>query len=251
MVRPVGYNESTVVRIHSKCRCSCGSAGRCHDSSQSPCREIPESSNREQKLDQGPIKESNTDPYSNCKADGSDVDCSGRGVCECGRCVCEQSRLGTVYGKYCEMDDFSCAYEGGLLCGGKGVTHTHTQVPQSHAINTDDLNLHSFLISPFACAFSLTGRGVCVSGECVCEDKWTGESCGCPVSTATCQSANGLICSGRGSCDCGKCVCDDPRYSGSFCERCAVCQTTCQTYWYLNLSFGTPVSYVKNDSVVM
>ncbi|KAF7661727.1 hypothetical protein LDENG_00253130 [Lucifuga dentata] len=190
VVRPVGYNESTVVKIRSRCHCNCGPVGQCRDASQSACSEMPESTN--QKLDHKLIKDSNADPYLNCRAGGSDVDCSGQGVCECGRCVCEQSRLGTVYGKYCEMDDFSCPYEGGLLCG---------------------------------------GRGMCVSGECVCEDEWTGESCGCPASTATCQSANGLLCSGRGRCECGKCVCDDPRYSGNFCERCPVCQTTCQTYW--------------------
>uniref|UniRef100_A0A8D0D7E2 Integrin beta n=1 Tax=Sander lucioperca TaxID=283035 RepID=A0A8D0D7E2_SANLU len=172
LVRPVGYNESTIVRIHSKCRCSCGPMRHCNDDSQSPCKGTQDSSNQE--------------------GDGSDVDCSGRGVCECGRCVCEQTRLGTVYGKYCEIDDFSCPYEGGLLCG---------------------------------------GRGVCVSGECVCEDDWTGDSCGCSVSTATCQSANGLLCSGQGRCVCGKCVCEDPRHSGDFCERCPSCQSTCQSYW--------------------
>ncbi|XP_026156771.1 integrin beta-8 isoform X2 [Mastacembelus armatus] len=192
MVRPVGYNESTIVRIHSKCHCRCGLTGHCHDDNQSPCRGNQESSKLEQRPDLGLIKDPKKDSNWNCRANESDVDCSGRGVCECGRCVCEQSRLGRVYGKYCEIDDFSCPYEGGLLCG---------------------------------------GRGVCVSGECVCEDSWTGESCGCPVSTATCQSANGLLCSGRGSCVCGKCVCDDPRYSGDSCERCPACQSTCQSYW--------------------
>uniref|UniRef100_A0A8C2WZV7 Integrin beta n=1 Tax=Cyclopterus lumpus TaxID=8103 RepID=A0A8C2WZV7_CYCLU len=183
LVRPVGYNESTVIRIHSKCGCSCGPTRRCNDASQ--CRG---SSYQEQRPDHRLIMDSNW----NCKADGSDVDCSGRGVCGCGRCLCEQTRLGTVYGKYCEIDDFSCSYEGGLLCG---------------------------------------GRGVCVSGECVCEDDWTGDSCGCPVSKATCQSANGLLCSGRGRCVCGMCVCDDPWPSGDFCERCPACQSTCQSYW--------------------
>ncbi|XP_075962480.1 integrin beta-8 [Anarhichas minor] len=187
LVRPVGYNESTVIRIHSKCGCSCGPMRRCNDDSQ--CRG---SSDQEQRPDHGLIKDSDRDSNWNCRADGSDVDCSGRGVCECGRCVCEQTRLGTVYGKYCEIDDFSCPYDGGLLCG---------------------------------------GRGVCVSGECVCEDDWTGDSCGCPVSTANCQSANGLLCSGQGRCTCGKCVCDDPRRSGDFCERCPACQSTCQSYW--------------------
>ncbi|XP_049890900.1 integrin beta-8 isoform X1 [Epinephelus moara] len=192
LVRPLGYNESTVVRIHSKCRCNCGPTGRCNDEDQSPCGGAQESSNQEQTPAHGLIKDSDGDSNHNCRADGSDVDCSGRGVCECGRCVCDETRLGTVYGKYCEIDDFSCPYEGGLLCG---------------------------------------GRGVCVSGECVCEDDWTGDSCACPVSTATCQSADGLLCSGRGRCVCGQCVCDDPRQSGDFCERCPACQSTCQSYW--------------------
>ncbi|KAM3858311.1 integrin beta-8 [Diretmus argenteus] len=180
LVRPVGYNESTVVRVRSRCRCS-------HDG-QSPCGVTPDTPDQEPSPDLGLNKDSDRD----CKADGSDVDCSGRGVCECGRCVCEQSRLGTVYGKYCQMDEFSCPYEEGLLCG---------------------------------------GRGVCVSGECVCDDGWTGESCRCPVSTASCQSANGLTCSGRGRCVCGKCVCDNPQHSGNFCERCPICHSTCQSSW--------------------
>uniref|UniRef100_A0A667Y754 Integrin beta n=1 Tax=Myripristis murdjan TaxID=586833 RepID=A0A667Y754_9TELE len=180
-VRPVGYNESTVVRVRSRCRCSCGPAGLCHDSAQSACSETPH------KAALGLNKDSDRNSESNCRAGGSDVDCSGRGVCECGKCVCEHSRLGAVYGQYCEKDDFSCPYEEGLVCG---------------------------------------GRGVCVSGECVCNDGWTGDNCGCPVSTATCQSANGLLCSGRGSCVCGKCVCSDPQFSGNVCERCPMCHST-------------------------
>ncbi|XP_024862699.1 integrin beta-8 isoform X2 [Kryptolebias marmoratus] len=179
LVRPVGYNESTVVRIRSKCQCSCGPMGRCNEDDQSPCID------QEQRSDHGHLKDSKTDPNRNCRADGSNVDCSGRGVCECGKCVCDQSRLGIIYGKYCEIDDFSCPYEQELLCG---------------------------------------GRGACVSGECVCEDGWTGDSCGCPTSTSVCQSPDGSLCSGRGKCVCGKCVCDDPEQYGELCERCPTCQ---------------------------
>lgn len=87
---------------------------------------------------------------------------------------------------------------------------------------------------------SSSGRGVCVSSECVCVDGWTGDSCSCPVSTATCQSANGLLCSGRGRCVCGRCVCDDPQHSGDFCENCPACQSSCQSYWYLSASAQSP-----------
>ncbi|XP_072226966.1 integrin beta-8 [Leuresthes tenuis] len=189
IVRPVGYNESTVIRIHSKCSCSCGPMGHCHGDSQSSCSVAQPGVNQQQRTD--PRKDSKTDSNRSCRADGSNVDCSGRGVCECGRCTCEQSKLGVVYGKYCEKDDFSCPYEGELVCG---------------------------------------GRGVCVSGECACKDGWTGDSCGCPTSTATCQSPNGLLCSGQGKCMCGKCVCDDPKLSGNFCERCPTCQSTHQPH---------------------
>lgn len=115
LVRPVGYNESTVLRIHSKCRCNCGATKHCNDGSQSACSGAQVGTIQKQSSEHGLIKDSD----GNCRAQGSDVDCSGRGVCECGKCVCEQSRLGAVYGKYCEMDDFSCPYDGGLLCGGE------------------------------------------------------------------------------------------------------------------------------------
>ncbi|XP_077446305.1 integrin beta-8 [Stigmatopora argus] len=185
-VRPVGYNESATVRIHAKCRCGCESTGRCGETERSPCEGMTDGDGR------GPLRGLVNQSDWDCRAEGSDLDCSGRGACECGRCVCERSRLGSVYGKYCESDDFSCSYEGGLLCG---------------------------------------GRGLCVLGDCVCDEQWTGESCACPVSTATCRSPDGLLCGGRGVCECGRCACDDHRYSGDFCERCPACQSSCASNW--------------------
>ncbi|CAL8238396.1 unnamed protein product, partial [Merluccius merluccius] len=209
MVRPVGYNESTVVRVHSHCRCRCGTPGRCRDAGQSQCGADSTPTNRE--APGRPVhaysRDSEQSPAGRrtpCRAEGAALECGGRGVCECGRCVCEQSKLGTVYGTYCEMDDFSCPYDDGLLCG---------------------------------------GRGGCVSGECVCDVGWTGESCGCPATTETCQSADGTVCSGRGRCQCGRCVCDAPQYSGTLCEKCPVCQSTCQSHWKCvdcHLAHGLP-----------
>lgn len=121
LIHPVGYNESTVVRIHSKCVCSCGVTKRCSDDGQSPCSVM-------QDEERGPnheLMDSNKGSNRNCRPDVADVDCSGRGVCECGRCVCDRSKLGAVYGKYCEIDDFSCPYHEGLLCGGEGAHNNH------------------------------------------------------------------------------------------------------------------------------
>lgn len=224
LVRPVGYNESTVVRIHSKCRCRCGPARRCNDGSPSPCSGVQDAPSQEQRPDRGPTMDSNRDSRRDCRVNGSDVDCSGRGVCECGRCVCEQSRLGAVHGKHCEIDDFSCPYDGGLVCGGEaGQTQRRRRSQVEH--------LFTFASVTACVRLSSSGRGVCVLGECVCEDGWTGDSCGCPVSTDACRAADGSLCSGRGGCVCGKCVCDDARHSGDFCERCPACQISCQSNW--------------------
>ncbi|XP_057211440.1 integrin beta-8 isoform X1 [Triplophysa rosa] len=174
-VRPVGLNESVTVRVRQVCGCGCTEAGRCHDDSNSTaCSE-----------DMGKGMDV-------CREDGTKPVCSGRGTCRCGTCVCDSSRLGNIYGKFCEMDDFSCPYERGLVCG---------------------------------------GRGQCVSGECVCQPGFTGKTCDCPVSTETCVSDDGSICGGLGKCVCGRCVCDDPRRSGTFCEKCHTCYSSCLSHW--------------------
>ncbi|XP_016110286.1 integrin beta-6-like [Sinocyclocheilus grahami] len=80
-------------------------------------------------------------------------------------------------------------------------------------------------------AMKVHGHGQCVSGECVCLPGWTGETCDCPVSTESCVSDDGLICSGWGKCVCGKCVCDDSRRSGALCEKCPICDSSCQSHW--------------------
>ncbi|XP_073677615.1 integrin beta-8-like [Garra rufa] len=191
-VRPVGFNESVSVRIRQICGCSCTETGRCLDDDPSACP-------------------AETDA---CRADRSGAVCSGRGVCKCGTCVCDSSRLGNIYGKLCEMDDFSCPYVKGLVCG---------------------------------------GHGRCVSGECVCLPGWTGEACDCPVSTESCVSDDGLICSGWGKCVCGKCVCDDSRRSGAFCEKCPICYNSCQSHWscvkcHLSNGLGSDVFQLCNHS---
>lgn len=106
VVKPVGFNESTTVLVRQACACSCGGAGPCHDK--------PETS----------LCVSGTDPVdersltNSCHDVKTGLVCSGRGNCVCGACVCDQSKLGTIYGMFCEKDDFSCPNERGLMCGG-------------------------------------------------------------------------------------------------------------------------------------
>ncbi|XP_051948732.1 integrin beta-8-like isoform X1 [Xyrauchen texanus] len=175
-LRPVGFNESVTVRVQQMCGCTCTEKGLCYDDlNASPCS-----------------AETGTSSMDDCREDGTKPICSGRGTCRCGTCVCDSSRLGTIYGKFCEMDDLSCPYKRGLVCG---------------------------------------GHGRCVSGECVCIPGWTGETCDCPGSTETCVSDDGLICGGQGKCVCGKCVCDEPQCFGTFCEKCPVSYSSCQSHW--------------------
>ncbi|KAL0962044.1 hypothetical protein UPYG_G00335010 [Umbra pygmaea] len=198
--RPVGYNESSVAKVRSRCRCHCGPGRRCHDDTahQLSCGGVLSN-----------VEQSSPDAQTlsamggrQCREEGSDRDCSGRGECVCGRCVCERNSMGTVYGKFCQMDDYSCSYHHGQLCG---------------------------------------GRGVCVHGQCVCESGWTGESCSCSVSMVNCSLGNRLLCNGRGRCVCGKCVCDDHQHSGAFCEICPTCFESCHVHWMClgcHLSYG-------------
>ncbi|XP_036393776.1 integrin beta-8-like isoform X2 [Megalops cyprinoides] len=182
-VRPVGFNETTMVRVRPLCRCGCSERAGCLDEGGGPaCDELGAAAD--------------------CKPAGANLECSGRGTCVCGKCACDRSGLGTIHGKYCQLDDFSCPYEQGLPCG---------------------------------------GRGQCVLGECQCSSGWTGESCGCPTSSDGCLSDDGVLCGGRGRCVCGRCQCDDPRRSGQFCEKCPLCNGSCQSHWrcvLCHLSYG-------------
>ncbi|XP_035239297.1 integrin beta-8 isoform X1 [Anguilla anguilla] len=177
IVRPVGFNETTAVRVRPVCGCRCGQRASCLDGEEgSACDDAGD----------GP------GPVQDCQPAGAGPECSGRGACVCGKCSCDHSGLGTIHGKYCQIDNFSCPYKQGLSCG---------------------------------------GRGQCVLGECLCVSGWTGESCGCPLSTETCLSEDGRLCSGQGRCICGRCQCDDPRRSGQFCEKCPLCNGSCQSHW--------------------
>ncbi|XP_074080662.1 integrin beta-4 isoform X5 [Macrotis lagotis] len=53
-----------------------------------------------------------------CIPDGETTVCSGRGECQCGRCVCYGD--GRYDGQFCEYDNFQCPRASGFLCNDRG-----------------------------------------------------------------------------------------------------------------------------------
>ena len=199
----VGINESLTVDLELFCSCPCEQKGKknapeCRSHGTLQCG-ICDCNN----LHYGRFCEcSNDDPDNHkfqCRSDNiTQVDCSGRGNCICGQCVCAERENPDekISGEFCECDNFSCDRENGLLCSG-------------------------------------ADHGNCDCGSCNCQKEWFGPACQCPSSQDTCIAPNALneeICSGHGSCVCGKCECeikDDVRYSGKYCEKCPTCPGRC------------------------
>ncbi|XP_042673214.1 integrin beta-8 isoform X4 [Centrocercus urophasianus] len=190
ILKPIGFNETTIINVLKSCACQNGDNAKpkrvwtdetfpdvkqphCSDSSCSYSREMFPSEECRQHKDQ-PI-------------------CSGQGDCIEGKCFCYKNKLGRVYGKYCQMDDFSCPYHQGNLC---------------------------------------SGNGECEAGKCKCFADWEGDRCQCSLQSAKqCLNSKGQICSGRGNCVCGKCECTDPRSFGRLCEYCPACNKACEENW--------------------
>ncbi|XP_004835941.1 integrin beta-6 isoform X1 [Heterocephalus glaber] len=193
IIKPVGLGDTLDLLISPECSCDCQkevevNSSKCHDGNGSfqcgVCTCNPGH--------MGPHCECGEDMLStdSCKEAPDRPSCSGRGDCYCGQCICHLSPYGSVYGPYCQCDNFSCVRHKGLLCG---------------------------------------DNGDCECGECVCRSGWTGEYCNCTSSTDACISEDGLLCSGRGDCNCGECVCTDPGASGATCERCPTCSDPCNS----------------------
>ncbi|ELW47107.1 Integrin beta-6 [Tupaia chinensis] len=193
IIKPVGLGDALEVLVSPECNCGCErevevNSSKCHNGSGSfqcgVCACHPGH--------MGPRCECGEDMLStdSCKETPDHPSCSGRGDCYCGQCICHLSSYGSIYGPYCQCDNFSCVRHKGLLCG---------------------------------------DNGDCDCGECVCRSGWTGEYCNCTTSTDSCLSEDGVLCSSRGDCICGKCVCTNPGASGPTCERCPTCGDPCNS----------------------
>uniref|UniRef100_G1S411 Integrin beta n=1 Tax=Nomascus leucogenys TaxID=61853 RepID=G1S411_NOMLE len=117
IIKPIGFNETAKIHIHRNCSCQCednrGPKGKCVDETflDSKCFQCDENKCH---FDEDQFSSES------CKSHKDQPVCSGRGVCVCGKCSCHKIKLGKVYGKYCEKDDFSCPYHHGNLCAGHG-----------------------------------------------------------------------------------------------------------------------------------
>ncbi|KAJ8003556.1 hypothetical protein DPEC_G00149580 [Dallia pectoralis] len=192
-VKPVGFQDTLEVHLESLCSCACQRTTQPNSSHCGPGRGVlecgsclcpPGFTGSRCECTEG------NDQLSDCKAGDGAETCSGLGECFCGRCACQVSNFGRIYGPYCECNNFSCVRFRGELCG---------------------------------------GHGDCDCGVCVCQSGWTGEFCNCSSAVDRCVSEDGVLCSGRGKCVCGKCLCSVPGASGEACERCPTCGDTCSS----------------------
>ncbi|XP_072501822.1 integrin beta-4 isoform X4 [Notamacropus eugenii] len=102
-----------------------------------------------------------------CIRDGENKICSGRGECQCGRCVCYGD--GRYDGQFCEYDNFQCPRTSGFLCNDRGRcsmgqcicergwTGKSCECPLSNATCIDS--------NGGIC----NGRGHCECGRCHCD----------------------------------------------------------------------------------
>ncbi|XP_053926199.1 integrin beta-6 isoform X1 [Cuculus canorus] len=193
VMKPVGLSDTLEMEIHPQCSCNC-----------------------------------------QAKAEMNSPKCNkGKGLFECGVCVCSPGYVGP----HCECDEgslttssckssadqSSCSGRGDCYCG-QCVCHP---------------SLYGKVYGPrcecddFSCVrhrgLQCGGNGDCDCGECVCHSGWTGEYCNCTTDTSPCVAEDGMLCSGRGECICGSCACTHPGASGKMCEKCPLCGDPCSS----------------------
>jgi len=116
ILKPIGFNATTIINVQKSCACQNGDNAK-------PKRvwadEIFPDGKQPHCSDSGCSYSRETLPSEECRQHQDQPICSGRGDCIEGKCFCYKNKLGRVYGKYCQMDDFSCPYHQGNLCSGK------------------------------------------------------------------------------------------------------------------------------------
>ncbi|POI28904.1 hypothetical protein CIB84_007346 [Bambusicola thoracicus] len=144
ILKPIGFNETTIINVQKSCACQNGDNAKPKrvwadeifpDGKQPHCSDSSCSYSRE------------TLPSEECRQHQDQPICSGQGDCIEGKCFCYKNKLGRVYGKYCQMDDFSCPYHQGNLCSG---------IVFSATILTMHLKLNLTSVKPHVLTYCIT-----------------------------------------------------------------------------------------------
>jgi integrin beta 1 len=210
-IKPIGLQESLIIDLDMICSCGCETSGPTFELDSEICKRNGKLScgicecydgffGRNCECDTKNLEESGTDSFNKCRPDNmTEIECSGRGTCICGQCACNTRNNPdeSIFGKFCECDNFSCDRYDTKLCSG----------PE---------------------------HGECACGVCSCKPGWEGNACECSTSKDECRNPlTGEECSGQGECKCNKCECkitNDIRYSGRFCEKCPTCPQHCELH---------------------
>uniref|UniRef100_A0A8C4N9P7 Integrin beta n=1 Tax=Eptatretus burgeri TaxID=7764 RepID=A0A8C4N9P7_EPTBU len=164
-IKPVGFLDTLLVKVHVNCECSCQGktdeeSSHCHGRGRLECGDCF--------CHPGYFGHSCECEDDVCRLEGQQTMCSGRGDCVCGQCDCFHSVFGRISGVYCECDDFSCLRHNGVICSGHG-----------ECICGECLCMPGWVGPSCDCSSSTegcqsadgqlcSGHGICKCGRCVC-----------------------------------------------------------------------------------
>ncbi|XP_039281783.1 integrin beta-PS isoform X2 [Nilaparvata lugens] len=198
-IKPSNMNESVIVNVQMICECPCETqdvvenADTCNGNGAyqcgvCKCNEDYSGWNCEchDFRQQGNNKTSTCVPTPDQSPTQTALECSGVGVCECGKCSCYEPHIS---GPFCECDNRACRKKDNKLCNGHGTcecgtckcdtgwTHESAEYPVCDCNERKDscLSMNGTVAGqqPLECS----GHGTCVCNRCSCRGGFTGQQC--------------------------------------------------------------------------
>ena len=94
--------------------------------------------------------------------------CSGRGLCHCGACKCNKTSKGSIFGKHCEFDNFSCP-------SGWSGEKCDCSLDTKNCINENNI---------------CSGNGKCLCNKCSCKQSFNGKFCNVSIMSSQINAVN-------------------------------------------------------------
>lgn len=136
-------------------------------------------------------------------------DCSFRGTCEEGTCVCRVEKVGASVQ---EFTGYDCSFGPSIVCPSDCSFHGACQADGTCECES---GWTGKACDVETCPNACSGNGECFEGECACAPEWTGDDCSVKSERKACIDG----CSGHGACsETGACECVG-YYKGDECER--------------------------------